>query len=60
MAHNYASPICRYCACTDYGEEAVCTSSLNMCEGVGCEQALDTYNECHEEDEQFASLDDAF
>ena len=60
MAHDYASVICEYCKCTDYGDEPVNTGPWNMCEGVGCELALDAYNDCHSEEEQLKSLEEAF
>lgn len=60
MTHEYASPICKCCACTEYGEQPVNTGPWNMCEGVECEQALDAYNDEHSEEEQFKSLEEAF
>lgn len=60
MKHEYSSVICEYCACTDYGGEPVNTGPWNICEGVGCELALDAYNDGRSEEEQIKSLEEAF
>lgn len=50
MDNTYTSPICEYCRCTDMGTQAVGTGPWNMCEGLGCEEALTRYNEEHPDD----------
>lgn len=57
---DYASVICKYCKCTNYGEESVNTGPWNMCEGVECEDALDAYNDGRDEDEKINSVEEAF
>ena len=56
----YDSVICKYCKCTDYGEEPVNTGPWNICEGIGCEDALDAYNDGRPDDEKIASIEEAF
>lgn len=45
MQHDYSSVICEYCRCTDYGESSVGTGPHNLCEGIGCPEAYDSYVE---------------
>lgn len=60
QTNNYASPICEYCPCTDFGSKPVCTGSWNMCDGRCCTEALDNYNDGRDEEDRIASIEDAF
>ena len=57
---DYPSVICNYCRYTDYGILPVGTAYYNLCEGVCCEEALDTYNDAQKDEDKIASLEDAF
>lgn len=58
---NYSSVICNYCVCTDYGNAPVNTGPWNICEGQGCEAALDLYNSsCADDEDKIKCLEDAF
>ncbi len=37
--------ICEYCTHTDYGTVEVNTGPYNLCEGRGCKDAIETYEE---------------
>ena len=58
--YNYSSAICEHCACTEYGDQPVNTGPYNMCEGVGCEQALDSYNDSVDNEEDMLTMEEAF
>ena len=60
MANNYPSAICSYCECTGHGRYSVNTGPHNICEGRGCEDALENYNESVDDEDKFASIEDAF
>lgn len=47
---NYPSEICEYCRCTDYGSASVGTGPYNLCEGAGCAEAYETWQEEHPDD----------
>lgn len=60
--YNYPSVICEYCSCTEYGEypcEIITPNGYSSCEGVGCELALDAYNDDIDNEEQL-TIEDAF
>lgn len=46
---EYPSIICQYCPQTESGTIDVCTGPYNNCEGTSCEEALENYNEEHDE-----------
>lgn len=61
IQYRYESSICKYCALTDYGCAPVNTGPHNLCEGRGCEQALNDYNDNQADDEdKFDSIEEAF
>lgn len=55
---EYPSVICEYCMCTDSGTVAVGTGPYNLCEGVGCADALEMYNEEHPD--ETLTMEEAF
>ncbi len=61
MSNNYESIICEYCPYTKYGElpsSTVTGSGLFIaCEGAGCEEALENYNE---DNDERLTMDEAF
>lgn len=57
---DYSSVICNYCTCTDYGSASVNTGPWNLCEGVGCEKALEAYNNDNSDEDKINSLEEAF
>lgn len=58
---GYASVICNYCPCSDYGFASVNTGPWNLCEGAHCAEALEAYNDNQEDEEdKIKSLEDAF
>jgi hypothetical protein len=44
-AIDYPLAICKYCFCTDYGYSPVSTGPHNLCEGIGCKEAQENYEE---------------
>lgn len=57
---EYESVICSHCVCTDFGTAQVNTGPWNLCEGRGCEEALDAYNESVDDEDKIKSIEDAF
>jgi hypothetical protein len=57
---DYPSIICEYCPYTDYGAVPVGTGPHNLCEGRFCEEALEEYNNHVADEDQFASIEEAF
>lgn len=43
MRETYDYAICEYCRYTDYGTSPVNTGYWNLCEGMGCEEAIKDY-----------------
>lgn len=56
--YEYPSVICKHCSRTDYGFAPVGTSPYNMCEGVECEEAYESWQGDNPEDD--SSLEDLF
>jgi len=45
VSNNYDLEICKFCKCTDYGLEPVNNGHWNLCEGYGCKEAIESYEE---------------
>lgn len=49
--NNYSSVICEYCRWTDLGYAKVNTGPWNMCEGQGCQDAYEAWQEDNPDDD---------
>ena len=43
--YDYPWSICKYCRFTDFGYAPINTGPHNLCEGMGCDEAKERYEE---------------